>query len=169
MAAWAMYGGYTTRAGIYTSALWWAMTEAFSNEEPTIEALWDFWFGEQSGKLDLGDGESMVISKQIAEPIHFIQHFQHTLSNKGAILPKTALDAMYNKQWFSLKEGLPLGPRIVEEDGTTHIARWLFGKGIPIVVKPIISEDYGWLEKLERVGTGFLGFPQYGKPEDDWY
>jgi len=169
MAAWAMYGGYTTRAGIYTSALWWAMTEAFSNEEPTIEGLWDFWFGEQSGKLDLGDGESMVISKQIAEPIHFIQHFQHTLSNKGAILPKTALEAMYNKQWFSLKEGLPLGPRIVEEDGTTHIARWLFGKGIPIVVKPIISEDYGWKEKIERVGTGFFGFPQYGKPEDDWY
>jgi|TARA_R100000093_G_scaffold66890_1_gene38154 hypothetical protein len=167
MAAWAMYGGYTTRAGIYTSALWWTMTELFSSEEPTMEKLWDFWFGEQSGKLDLGDGESMVISKQIAEPIHFIQHFQHTLSNKGAIVPKTALEAMYNKQWFSLKEGLPLGPRIVEEDGTTHIARWLFGKGIPIVVKPIISEDYGWKEKIERVGTGFLGFPQYGKPRQE--
>jgi len=173
LAAWQMYGGYTARAGIYTSALWWAVTSAFSNEKPTVDGLWDFWFGEQSGKLDLGDGESMVISKQIAEPIHFIQHFQHTLSNKGAIVPKTILEAMYNKQWFSMKDGLPLGPRIIDEDGTSHVGKWLFGKTLPISVKPLVqsltTDDFDIYEGIERTLTGFLGFPQYGKPKERPY
>ena len=163
--AWNMYAAYSLRAGIYTSALWYAMTKAFSSEEPEMGDFWDFWTGENSGKLDLGDGESMVISKQIAEPIHWLQHPTHTFMNKASIVPKTALEAMFNKQWFSLKQGMPLGPRLVEEDGTTHYAKWLIGKGIPIVAKPIFDEDLAWTERVERVFTNFWGFPQYGDPE----
>lgn len=163
--AWNMYAAYSLRAGVYTSALWYAMTKAFSSEEPTMENFWDFWTGENSGKLDLGHGESMVISKQIAEPIHWLQHPTHTLMNKTSIVPKTALEAMFNKQWFSLKQGMPLGPRIVDEDGTRHYAKWILGKGIPIVAKPLIDEDLHWTERIERVLTGFFGFPQYGDPE----
>ena len=163
--AWNMYAAYSLRAGVYTSALWWAMTEAFSEEEPTMENFWDFWTGENSGKLDLGDGESMVISKQIAEPIHWLQHPTHTFMNKTSVVPKTAIEAIMNKQWFSLKQGMPLGPRLVDEDGTQHYAKWLLGKGIPIVAKPLIDDDLHWTERVERVITGFFGFPQYGDPE----
>ena len=163
--AWNMYAAYSLRAGVYTSALWYAMTKAFSSEEPTMENFWDFWTGENSGRLDLGDGESMVISKQIAEPIHWLQHPTHTLMNKTSIVPKTALEALFNKQWFSLKQGMPLGPRLVEEDGQQHYAKWILGKGIPIVAKPLIDEDLHWTERVERVITGFFGFPQYGDPE----
>jgi hypothetical protein len=163
--AWNMYAAYSLRAGAYTSALWYAMTKAFSSEEPEWGDFWDFWTGENSGKLDLGDGESMVISKQIAEPIHWLQHPTHTLMNKTSIVPKTALEAMFNKQWFSLKQGMPLGPRLVEEDGQQHYAKWILGKGIPIVAKPLIDEDLAWTERVERVFTGFWGFPQYGDPE----
>ena len=164
--AWNMYAAYSLRAGVYTTAMWWAMMEAFSNEEPTMEGLADFWTGENSGKLDLGDGESMVISKQIAEPIHWVQHPMHTFMNKTSVVPKTALEAMFNKQWFSLKKGMPLGPRIVEEDGTQHYAKWLLGKTVPIVSKSLMDSDLGWEERVERVFTGFFGFPQYGDPED---
>ena len=164
--AWNMYAAYSTRAGIYTSALWWAMTEAFSSEDPSYEGLFDFWTGENSGKLDLGDGESMVISKQIAEPIHWLQHPTHTFMNKTSVVPKTALEAMFNKQWFSLKKGMPLGPRLVEEDGTQHYAKWILGKTIPIVGKSVLDEDLTWTERFERTFTGFFGFPQYGDPED---
>ena len=170
LAAWQMYGSYTLRAGIYTSALWWAITSAFSDNEPTAEGLWDFWFGEDSGKLDLGNGEGMVISKQLAEPIHWIQHPQHTLSNKGAIIPKTALEAFYNKQWFSLKKGMPLGPRIIDEDGTNHMGKWILGKALPIGIKPLFDGDLSAEEKLQRTGLGLIGFPQYGKePEKTKY
>ncbi len=164
--AWNMYAAYAARAGMYTSAMWWTITELISDEDPTMEKLWDFWSGENSGKLDLGGGESMVISKQIAEPIHWIQHPTHTFMNKTSVVPKTALELLFNKQWFSIKKGIPLGPRLVDEDGTNHYAKWLLGKTIPIVGKSVLDEDLEWDERLERVMTGFFGFPQYGDPED---
>jgi hypothetical protein len=163
--AWNMYAAYSARAGIYTSMLWWTMTEMFSDKEPTAAGLFDFWFGEQSGKLDLGGGESQVISKQIAEPIHFIQHPQHTLLNKMSIIPKTMMEGFFNKQWFSMKKGFPMGPAIVDDD-ESHYGRWILGKFIPIVANPIITDDLPFEERVERVITGFFGFPQYGKPQD---
>ena len=164
--AWNMYVAYAARAGFYTSGLWMMMTDLFSDKEPTMEGLFDFWFGENSGKLDLGGGESQVISKQIAEPIHFVQHPQHTLMNKASIVPKTMMEAMFNKQWFSMKKGFPMGPAIVDSDGESHYGKWILGKGIPIVAKPLIADDLDWDERVERVFTGFFGFPQYGKPQD---
>ena len=164
--AWNMYAAYAARAGMYTSAMWWTITELISDEDPTMEGLWDFWSGENSGKLDLGGGESMVISKQIAEPIHWIQHPTHTFMNKTSVVPKTALELLFNKQWFSIKKGIPLGPRLVDEDGTNHYAKWILGKTIPIVGKSVLDEDLDWQERFERVFTGFFGFPQYGDPED---
>jgi len=145
--------------------LWWTMTEMFSDKEPTMENLFDFWFGENSGKLDLGGGESQVISKQIAEPIHFIQHPQHTLLNKMSIIPKTMMEGFFNKQWFSMKKGFPMGPAIVDDD-ESHYGKWILGKFVPIVANPIITDDLPFEERVERVITGFFGFPQYGKPED---
>jgi len=161
--AWNMYAAYTMRAGITTSAMWWAISEMFSDEEPTMEALGEFWGGETSGKLQLGGGESVVISKQIAEPIHWLQHPQHTLLNKGSIIPKTLVEGMYNKQWFSMKKGFPMGPEIIDADGTSHTSKWLFGKMVPIVTKPMFDNKLSWSERFERTFTGFFGFPQYGK------
>jgi len=165
--AWNMYAAYAARAGFYTSGMWWMMTELFSDEEPTMEALGEFWGGETSGKLNLGGGESMVISKQIAEPIHWVQHPQHTLMNKASVVPKTIMEGMFNKQWFSMKKGFPMGPSIVDMNtGETHYGKWILGKGIPIVAKPLMQDDLKWQERFERTFTGFFGFPQYGKPED---
>lgn len=165
--AWNMYAAYSLRAGFYTSAMWWSMTELFSDEEPTMENFWEFWTGDDSGKLNLGNGEFMVISKQIAEPIHWLQHPQHTLMNKASVVPKTVMEAMFNKQWFSMKKGFPMGPRIVEDDGTQHYAKWILGKMVPIVTKPLFDESIGWTERFERVVTGFFGFPQYKTPDDE--
>jgi hypothetical protein len=165
--AWNAYAAYSFKAGMYTSAMWWALTSMFSDEEATMENLWDFWSGENSGRLDLGNGETMVISKQIAEPIHWAQHPMHTFMNKTSVVPKTALELMFNKQWFSLKQGMPLGPRLVDEDGTQHYAKWILGKTIPIVGKSVLDEDLDWQERFERTFTGFFGFPQYGDPEDN--
>ena len=165
--AWNAYAAYSVKAGMYTSAMWWALTSMFSDEEATMENLWDFWSSENSGRLDLGNGETMVISKQIAEPIHWAQHPMHTFMNKTSVVPKTALELMFNKQWFSLKQGMPLGPRLVDEDGTQHYAKWILGKTIPIVGKSVLDEDLDWQERFERTFTGFFGFPQYGDPEDN--
>ena len=164
--AWNMYAAYAARAGFYTSGMWWMMSELFSDEEPTMAGLGEFWGGDTSGKLNLGGGESMVISKQIAEPIHWVQHPQHTLMNKASIVPKTIMEGMFNKQWFSMKKGFPMGPSIVDmNSGEAHYGKWVLGKMVPIVAKPLMQDDLEWQERFERTFTGFFGFPQYGKPE----
>jgi len=167
--AWNMYAMYALRAGVTTSAMYWTMSELFSDKEPSMEGLADFWYGDNSHKLDLGKGESMVISKQIAEPIHWVQHPIHTLMNKGSVIPKTIMEGMYNKQWISMKKGFPMGPALVDKDGNYHYPKWLLGKVVPIVSKPLFQDEYSWGERFERVITGFFGFPQYGKPEKGKY
>ena len=159
-----MYAAYSGRAGVVTSGMWWAITELATEREPTMDDLNEFWFGEQSGKLQLGNGESMVISKQIAEPIHWMQHPAHTLLNKGSIVPKTVVEGMFNKQWFSMKKGFPMGPAIVDPDGTYHYPKWILGHAVPIVTKPLFDTKLSWAERMERTFTGFFGFPQYGNP-----
>jgi hypothetical protein len=167
--AWNMYAMYAMRAGVTTSAMYWVMSEAFSDKEPSMEGLADFWYGDNSHKLDLGNGESMVISKQIAEPIHWIQHPIHTLMNKGSVIPKTIIEGAYNKQWISMKKGFPMGPALIDKDGNYHYPKWLLGKAVPIVTKPLFLDDYSWGERFERVITGFFGFPQYGKESKGRY
>lgn len=163
LAAWKMYGAYTTRAGIQTTMLWWTLSQAngwFSgpdSPEPDFDEFMKFW---ATGKLDLGGGETMVISKQIVEPIHWVTHFRHTLMNKGAILPKTAIEGMMNKQWFTLKGDNPYGPAISDKDGS-HYFEWLSKKFIPIVAGPAFDDRLDWEERLERIATGGIGFPQY--------
>jgi len=163
--AWNMYAAYATRAGFYTSGLWFTMTKLFGDEEPSAEKFVDFWVGNDSGRLDLGNGESMVISKQIAEPMHWVLHPYHTLLNKSSVVPKTMVELLFNKQWFSMKKGFPMGPKLSEDDGTSHHAKWLLGKVLPIVTKPLINENLSWTERFERVFTGFFGFPQYGSKD----
>ena len=163
MAAWHMYAAYTTRAGIQTTALWWTLSQAngwFSgpeSPEPDFDEFMKFWI---TGKLDLGGGEMMVISKQIVEPIHWVTNFRHTLMNKGAILPKTAIEGMMNKQWFTLKGENPYGPAIWGEDGN-HTFKWLGKKFMPIVVGPALDDRNTKLEAAERILTGGVGFAQY--------
>jgi len=111
----------------------------------------------------------MVISKQIAEPIHWVQHPIHTLMNKGSVIPKTIIEGAYNKQWISMKKGFPMGPALIDKDGNYHYPKWLLGKAVPIVSKPLFLDDYSWGERFERVITGFFGFPQYGKESKGRY
>jgi len=156
-----MYAAYSARAGVINSALWYMTMQLFSDKEPTVERLQDFWYGEASHKVDLGGGRSVVISKQIAEPIHWVQHPMHSFSNKMSVVPKTALELFMNKQWFSLKKDIPIGPALIDADGNYHHAKWLLGKVTPIVIKPIMQDDLSFGERLSGILGGFAGFPQY--------
>jgi hypothetical protein len=163
--SWKMYAAYSARAGVINSALWYMTMQLFSDKEPTMDELADFWYGESSHKVDLGGGHSVVISKQIAEPIHWIQHPMHTFSNKMSVVPKTGMELFMNKQWFSLKKSIPIGPALIDADGNYHHAKWLLGKVTPIVIKPIFQDDLSFGERLNRILTGFGGFPQYNVKE----
>ena len=156
-----MYAAYSGKAGVINSALWWTTMQLFSDKEPTMERLQDFWYGDSSHKVDLGGGRSVVISKQIAEPIHWVQHPMHTFANKMSVVPKTGLELFMNKQWFSLKKDIPIGPALIDADGNYHHAKWLLGKVTPIVIKPIMLDDLSFGERVSGILGGFAGFPQY--------
>jgi hypothetical protein len=77
-----------------------------------------------------------------------------------SVMPKTVAELFLNKRWFSLKNEIPTGPSLWDKDGSHH-AQWLFGKVTPIVIKPMFQFDLPLAERMERVLTGGLGFPQY--------
>jgi hypothetical protein len=162
ISAYRMYADYTARAGVYTSAMWWLFSEAFSDKAPSMEGLEDFWFGDNSGKLDLGNGRGMVLSKQVAEPFHFIQYPMHTLLNKMSIVPKTIMEGLTNKQWISMKKYSPHGPAIIDPTtGESHVFKWIAGKLVPISTKPLTDESLSMSQRLGSAATGAVGFPQY--------
>ncbi len=160
------YEAYAAKAFIYTSMLYATIMELFSDKgDATMEDLEDFWFGENSGKLNLSNQHSMVISKQVAEYIHMFQYFSHSALNKMAVVPKTMMEVMFNQQWFNTKKGRNIGPAITPEGEPSGMALHLAGKVVPIAFKPLLelakNPDATVDDALLRVASGFVGFPRY--------
>ena len=163
---WNMYMGYMFRAGVSTSMFAWMIHKAFAEEDTEFD-LQQFWY---SGRLNLGNGEELVISKQIAEPMHWVTSPMHTALNKGASLPKAAMEIMFGKQWVSLKHGGQItGPNFDKADPKDW-ANWFGNKITPISISPFkqaLTDDdipVGY-KMFEKAVLGFVGFPRYGKPE----
>ena len=163
---WNMYMGYMFRAGVSTSAFAYILHKIFAEDEKEFN-LQDFWY---TGRLDLGNGEEMVVSKQIAEPMHWVKSPLHTALNKGASLPKAAMEIMFGKQWISLKHGGSITGPTFDRGDPKDWAQWFGNKITPISVNPIkeaIVEDdipVGY-KMFQKAVMGFGGFPRYGKPE----
>jgi hypothetical protein len=163
-AEWNMYMGYMARAAVSTSMLAYIMHSLLTEDEEFD--LQDFWL---TGRVDLGNGEELVVSKQIAEPMHWIRNPFHEGLNKGAALPKAALEVLFGKQWLSLKHGGTLtGPKF-DRDEPMDWVKWFSGKATPITINPYrqaIFDEYPAGHKMfQKSISGFLGFPRYGRPE----
>lgn len=161
--AWKMYGAYTTRAGIHTSALWWLLSDLYSDEAPSMEGLAKFW---ATGKLKMSENEYLTISKQINEPIKWVSNWNHVLANKLAIVPKTAMEMLLDKQWFIVGDkGQIIGPGLTDsKTGKTRYGEWILGHLFPIAWSPVLNEKLPWKNRAERVLSGFWGFPVHGTP-----
>jgi len=165
-AEWNLYMGYMFRAGVSTSFFAYFLHGIFAEEHKEFD-LKDFWL---TGRLDLGNGEEMVISKQIAEPMHWLTNPMHEGLNKGASLPKAALELLLGKQWVSLKHGGTItGPKFDRGDPKDW-ANWFGNKVTPISINPF---KQAWLDDdvpagramFQKAILGFTGFPKYGKPD----
>ena len=163
---WNMYMGYMFRAGVSTSMFAYFLHSIFAENDKEFD-LQDFWM---TGRLDLGNGEEMVVSKQIAEPMHWLTNPMHEGLNKGAALPKAALELLTGKQWVSLKHGGTLtGPKF-DKTSARDWASWVGNKVTPISINPfkqaMLDEDIpAGYKMFEKAVLGFGGFPKYGKPE----
>mgnify|MGYP003322533180 CR=1 FL=1 len=106
----------------------------------------------------LGTGEEMVVSKQIAEPMHWLMHPLQTGLNKSATLPKTVAEIFLGKQYISLKHSGYIGPNMDRQD-PKEVLSYMAGK-LPISVSPwkrlITDDNYTLTDANGCVTTGFV-------------
>ncbi len=162
-----MYNGYMVRAAVSTTMLAYILHRQFADEGSEFD-INEFW---KTGRLDLGNGEQMVVSKQIAEPSHWVTNPIHTFMNKGASLPKAATEILFGKQWISVKHGGSItGPTFDRTDPKDWL-NWMSNKATPISLQPfkqaIVDEDTpAGYKMFGKAAGGFIGFPRYGKPRE---
>lgn len=164
IAEWNQYAGYFVRGLITTSMLAY-MASAFMSDEDTPLDLKDFWL---RGRVNLGGGEEMVVSKQIAEPMHWLMHPLQTGLNKSATLPKTLGEIFLGRQYLTLKHSGYIGPTM-DRTSPKDLFFWGVGK-LPISVSPwkrlAMDENYTLTDANKAAVLGALGFPIYKRTGD---
>jgi len=179
MGEWNLYMGYMARAFVSTSLLAWMAQNVmqglgFGDEDTELD-LKDFWL---TGRLDIGNGEEMVVSKQIAEPMHWLTNPMQTGLNKTSTMPKIAMELFLGKEYVSVKHGTDdrtflaggtvTGPTL-ERGSPKDMMGWMFGKVTPISLSQLSyayrkDEDMGYAVKKSMFGS--IGYPIYGTREN---
>ena len=164
LAEWNQYAGYFARGLVLTSSLAWLAHQILADDDVEFN-LKDFWW---KGRLKLGANEEMVISKQIAEPLHWLQSPLQTGLNKGATLPKTIMELFLGREYISLKHKGYIGPNM-DRQNPKELLSWVAGKA-PISVSPwkrLITDDNYQLNDANKAAVlGALGFPIYKRTGD---
>ena len=171
MGEWNLYMGYMARAFVSTSLLAWMLHSAFADDDAELD-LQDFW---HSGRLDLGNGEEMVVSKQIAEPMHWLVNPMQTGLNKSASFPKATLELFLGKEYISLKHGdddriFLTGGNVggspsLDRGSPKDMMAWMFSKVTPISLSPLTRayrKDEDKKHALKKTMFGSVGLPIYG-------
>ena len=120
------------------------------------------WDNEDPTRVDMGDGRTMVFSKQAMEPLHWITEPGKTALNKMGILPKQVMEQLSNKQWLTGSGAPPI--RQADDSLLSQIADTAKHTGkmaVPIAVQQ--TAQYGPVAGL----AGFVGHPIYGESEEE--
>jgi len=158
VADWNMYAGYMTRALLSTSMLAYMANKLLADKDTDFD-MQDFWL---TGRLELGNGEEMVVSKQIAEPLHWLQHPLQTALNKGSTLPKSVAELFLGRKYITLKHENYIGPSM-DRTNPKDLAGWVFGK-TPISASPwrrMLTDDESFTEATKKGLFGAFGSPIY--------
>lgn len=158
VADWNMYAGYMTRALLSTSMLAYMANKLLADKDTDFD-MQDFWL---TGRLELGNGEEMVVSKQIAEPLHWLQHPLQTALNKASTLPKSVAELFLGRKYITLKHENYIGPSM-DRTSPKELAGWVFGK-TPISASPwrkMLTDDESFTEATKKGLFGAFGSPIY--------
>ena len=116
------------------------------------------WENEIPTRIDLGDGRTMVFSKQFVEPYHWVSQPGKTALNKLGILPKWAAEQLVGKKYISPR----YSPQMFPEDAAFWTEEFparvghTAGKFVPISAQQLVEKG-----PVAAV-AGFLGHPIYG-------
>ena len=128
-----LYLGYTVRGILATSLYAYVVHKLFAEANDKFD-LMEFW---KTGRLGMGGGEEWVISKQIAEPMHWLTNPFHTGISKASIIPKTLMELLLGKEYLSTKTGTLRAPTL--EYTGKDLAFYLANKPLPISMSPYSS------------------------------
>ena len=129
-----LYLGYTVRGILATSFFAYMLHKIWADADDKFD-LAEFWL---TGRLGMGGGEEWVISKQIAEPMHWLMNPFHTGLSKASIVPKTIMELILGKEYLSVKSGTLRAPTLDTGD-PVDIAFWAAQKPLPISMSPLSS------------------------------
>ena len=88
-----LYQAYTIRAAMIVGTGGAALQQMFAGT--------NIWDNKDPTRVDLGNGYSISLSKQLFEPLHWATHpFQYGISKQSSIL-RTTEEALFNKKWLS--------------------------------------------------------------------
>ena len=176
MAEWNLYMGYWVRALASTSLGAMILHDILTDEDDPDYKPFDFnefWY---TGRLNIGAGEEIVVSKQIAEPLHWLANPLHTFLNKTAAAPKIGLEAVMGREWVSLKHGDAerlwfrggrVTGRYLDMSDPQQMKWWVGNKFTPISFNKLtraIREGEDWKEEVIPSMFGGVGFPTYQRP-----
>ena len=159
-----MYAGYMTRGLVTTSFMAW-LAHSFLSDDDSEFDLADFW---DTGRLGLGGGEEMVISKQIAEPMHWLKHPMQTAWNKSSTLPKAIAEIFMGKEYITLKYDGYTGPSM-DITNPKDLIKYAGSKITPISGSPwkryVTDDDYTFGQATKASVAGMFGFPFYNRKD----
>jgi len=176
MAEWNLYMGYWVRALASTSLGAMILHDMLTDEDDHDYKPFDFnefWY---TGRLNIGGGEEIVVSKQIAEPLHWLANPMHTFLNKTAAAPKIGMEAIMGREWVSMKHGDSdrlffrggrVTGRYLDKGDPKQMAWWAGNKFTPISFNKItraIRQGEDWKEEVVPSMFGGVGFPTYQRP-----
>ena len=128
-----LYLGYTVRGILATSLYAYVVHKIWADANDKFD-LMEFW---KTGRLGMGGGEEWVISKQIAEPMHWLMNPFHTGISKASIIPKTLMELFLGKEYLSTKTGTLRAPTL--EYTGKDLLFYFANKPIPIAMSPYSS------------------------------
>ena len=167
-----MYTAYTARALLATSFWAYVLHTIFADPDSEFD-LANFW---KEGRLKMGRNEEWVISKQIAEPMHWIKNPFHTALSKGSTLPKTILELFLRKEYVSMKQGRVSGPSL-DAGFNLDTVFYLANKFSPIGMSSFssyargkVDKDYDGVKTLKEAGgkmfQSIVGVPSFYSDEN---
>lgn len=120
------------------------------------------WENEIPTRVDLGDGRTMVFSKQFVEPYHWVSQPGKTALNKLGILPRWAAEQLVGKKYISPRYSPPMFPEDAKfwtEELPARIGHTA-GKFVPISAQQLVEKGPA------AAASGFLGHPVYGETKE---
>ncbi len=157
-----LYEAYTIRAALIVGTGGAALQQMFTGT--------NIWDNKDPTRVDLGNGYSISLSKQLFEPLHWATHpFQYAIAKQSSIL-KTTEQALFNKKYLTSPWPSPISKTNILSLQRAYDYAGHYGMSfVPFAFRPLVEEiaEEGGISIQDAIGEvlislgGLTGYPIY--------